>query len=351
MFQGDTSAPVGTDPEPAEFPQRQLPQRRGGVRRRSESARELSLKTPTLLGVGGAHVDRRGRMAAPFVPGASNPGTMREEAGGGALNALRNARRHGVAAAIVSLRGGDAAGETVAATIAEAGITDLSAVFLDRTTPSYTAILDDRGELVAGLADMGLYELAFERHLKRLAFREAAAEADALLCDANMPERAIGVLAEAAGRKPVFAIAISPAKAVRLTPHLGRLSCLFMNRREAAALTGTEGVEALDALRAMGLASAVVTAGGDSLIGYDGDGPFRVVPPAPSEIIDVTGAGDALAGVTTAHLMNGLPLRQAVRRGMAAALLTVADQQAVAAPSDGEFAAALALVPEAEPVR
>ena len=66
--------------------------------------------TGLLLGIGGAHVDRRGRVSVPFVPGASNPGIMQEEAGGGMLNALRAARREGVAASLVSMRGGDAAG-------------------------------------------------------------------------------------------------------------------------------------------------------------------------------------------------------------------------------------------------
>ena len=72
---------------------------------------------PRILGIGGAHIDRRGRLAGLFVPGASNPGRMREEVGGVVFNALRCASQCGAAASLISLRGGDPAGERIAATI------------------------------------------------------------------------------------------------------------------------------------------------------------------------------------------------------------------------------------------
>ena len=71
------------------------------------------------------------------------------------------------------MRGGDASGETVSRAIAAAGIADLSAVFLDRTTPSYTALIDRDGELIVGLADMALYDLAFAKQIRRAKVREA----------------------------------------------------------------------------------------------------------------------------------------------------------------------------------
>src|SRR5690606_9293889 len=179
---------------------------------------------PHILAIGGAHIDRRGQVSGAYIAAASNPGTMREDVGGGVFNALRMAVRRGVSASLMSLRGGDAAGETVARAIADAGIEDLSAVFLDRTTPSYTAILDAEGELAVGFADMGLYDLAFLKQVRRARLREAAAGADALFLDANVPQAGLERLVALAGDRPVFAIAISPAKVVRLRPVLGGLA-------------------------------------------------------------------------------------------------------------------------------
>ncbi|RWD59710.1 MAG: carbohydrate kinase, partial [Mesorhizobium sp.] len=126
----------------------------------------------------------------------------------------------------------DAAADSVASAIDNAGITDLSVVFLDRTTPSYTALIDAEGELIVGLADMALYDLAFPKQMRRSKVREAIAAADAILCDANLPTAALERLVALAGDRPVFAIAVSPAKVVRLAPLLSDLSLLFMNRRE-----------------------------------------------------------------------------------------------------------------------
>jgi len=307
---------------------------------------------PKILAVGGAHIDRRGRITGVYVPGASNPGVMAEDVGGGSFNALRNAVRRGAGGAIMSVRGGDTAGETVSRAILDAGIADLSAIFLDRTTPSYTALLDREGDVIAALADMALYETAFAKQLRRASFRAAVAEADALLCDGNLPADALARLAAVAAGKPLFAIAISPAKVVRLSEILEALSCLFMNFREAAYLAGLPGDapvnEIVARLRAMGLSSAVISRGGAPTVAFDRSGAFSIKPPRPNKIVDVTGAGDALAGATMVALLRGLPLREALREGMAAAMLTVESPASAPEFSDGDFAAALALVPEAE---
>lgn len=305
---------------------------------------------PKLLAVGGAHVDRRGRVSGVYVPGASNPGTMSEDVGGGAFNAARNAAQRGIEVSLMSVRGADPAGENVARAIEQAGIRDLSAVFLDRTTPSYTAFIDRDGEVISGLADMSLYELAFAKQLRRSKAREEAAAADALFADANLPAEALERLAALAAGKPLFAIAISPAKVVRLSGILPRISCLFMNLREAASLSATPAengpVGIARRLRDAGLGAGAITLGGEALTGFDADGVFTITPPKPAAVADATGAGDALAGVAAAALMRGTPFRRALREGIAAAVLTIASPKAVAAISDKALAGMLGLVPE-----
>ncbi|RUW61746.1 carbohydrate kinase family protein [Mesorhizobium sp. M7A.F.Ca.US.008.03.1.1] len=310
------------------------------------------LKSAKVLAVGGAHIDRRGQVSGPYVPAASNPGTMREDVGGGVFNALRSAVRRGVSASLMSVRGGDAAADTVSRAIAEAGIADLSAVFLDRTTPSYTALIDSEGELIVGFADMALYDLAFPKQIRRSKVREVIAAADAILCDANLPSSALERMVALAAGKPVFAIAISPAKVTRLIPVLKELSLVFMNRREAMVLAGVAANaterEVVDGLRCSGLVSGVVTAGGSAMLGFDDAGAFSILPPPPRKVADVTGAGDALAGATVAALLHGLPLRAALREGIAGATLAIESANAVPEFTAASFAEALALVPDAQ---
>ena len=307
---------------------------------------------PRILGIGGAHIDRRGRLAGLFVPGASNPGRMREEVGGVVFNALRCASQCEAAASLISLRGGDPAGERIAAAIEAAGVDDHSAVFLDRGSPSYTALIDRDGELIAGFADMDLYDL-FPRQLRRTACRATIAEADAILCDANLPEAALELVVAHAGDIPVHAIGISPAKVVRLARLLDRIDVLFLNRREAAALTGlsadADPGELTRKLRALGLRRGVMTGGGSDLVAFDADDAFAITPPRPSSIVDVTGAGDAIAGVAVASLAQGASFVEAVRAGMAAARLAIETEASVPRLDAKTLAAALSGVPAAKP--
>lgn len=308
----------------------------------------------TILVMGGAHVDRRGRIAGETVPGASNPGGWFVEAGGGAFNAARNLARLGHRVRLVSPRGGDADGEIVAAAAAAAGVEDTPFTFLDRATPSYTAIIERDGNLVIALADMDLYRLFSPRRLQQRAMREAVAAAGIILTDANLPAEtlaAMGALARAGG-VPLAGIAISPAKVVRFRENLSALAFLFMNEAEARTLAGAAPEDPADwpvALRAAGLSAGVVTRGGKGVVAFDAAGAALVVPPEISALGDVTGAGDSLAAGFLSATLGGAGIGEALRHGVAAAVITVRSPLAVAEEmSQAALADALSLVPQAK---
>lgn len=278
-----------------------------------------------LLAIGGAHVDRIGHVAGRYHPGASNPGQLTASVGGGAFNALRNAVLRGaMPAGMLSARGGDDDGTLVAGTIEQAGIADISAVFLDRRTASYTAILDSGGEQIAGLADMDIYETALPRQFRRKPVRETISSARAVLVDANLPEAALQTICDLA-QGPVFAVAISPVKAMRLAAVADRIAVAFMNRREMKAIGAETGASGLTGLAARGFKRTVVTGGARPVLVLDGDKRFAVEQPPAETVADVTGAGDSLAGATIARLVAApdTPLAEAVRDGVAAAQLTI----------------------------
>lgn len=285
--------------------------------------------------LGGAHLDRRGRIAGETAPGASNPGSWQEDVGGGAFNVARNLALLGHDVQMISPRGGDAAGEKVTAAALAAGIDDTPFVFLDRATPSYTAILERDGNLVIALADMDLYRLFTPRRLRTRSLRDAIARADLIVCDANLPSETLSALTALAREKnlPIAGIAISPAKVVHFENCLPDLTYLFMNAAEATALAGRRALHAgewPELLRIRGLRGGVVTRGGDELAAFSDAGSFTVRPPATPEIADVTGAGDALAAGTLDALLSGRPLAQSLRFGIAASRITLASPHAVA---------------------
>ena len=163
----------------------------------------------SVLVLGGAHIDRRGRISGETVPGASNPGSWFEEAGGGGFNAARNLARLGHAVYMVSPRGGDREGEAVSEAAQIAGVDHRPMVFLDRKTPSYTAILEADGNLVIALADMDLYRLFTPRRMETLQMRARLEEAGQILVDANLPaETLAAIAAQASARGLPMAVSI-----------------------------------------------------------------------------------------------------------------------------------------------
>ena len=307
-----------------------------------------------ILVLGGAHIDRRGMIETETAPGASNPGSWMEEAGGGGFNAARNLSRLGFEVRIIAPRGGDVTGEVVAEAARQAGVEDTPFTFLDRRTPSYTAILERDGNLVIALADMDLYKLFTPRRLKVRAVREAIIASDFLLCDANLPEdtlTALGLIARAC-EKPLAAIAISPAKAVKLKAALGDIDILFMNEAEARALTGETAENVRDwpnILRKAGLSGGVVTRGASEVVAFKGTEKAIPHPPLIREVKDVTGAGDAMASGYLAAIAEGKTIREALRQGAAAAAITVQSSFATSQDlSKDSVEAMLGLVPQAE---
>ncbi len=278
--------------------------------------------------IGGAHMDRRGRISATTALGASNPGSWFEEPGGGAFNAACALSRLGHKVVLICPRGGDSDGEKVGAAAAAAGIIDQPFVFLDRRTPSYTAILENDGNLVIGLADMELYQLFSPRRLASRAIRDALSTADMVLTDANIAEDTLKALAaKTAGlRIPLCAIAISPAKVIRLVPILSSLACLFMNEAEAAIVAGASTQTAAEwpqLLRAAGLASAVITRGRLGAVAYDASGSVILAPQINEDISDVTGAGDGMAAGFIDAMLAGKKLHAQLECGTALATMTV----------------------------
>lgn len=255
---------------------------------------------------------------------------MCEDVGGSAFNAARTAARHGCTVTLMSVRGGDGAGQRVAAVAAASRIADASAVFLDRATPSHTTLFDRDGNVVAALADTGLYDIAFPKQMRRAKIRDEIGRADAVLTDTDLPETALKRLVAAAGERPIFAVATSPGKASRLAPLLPELACLFVTRRAAETLIATTGSQAaqtpsadasslVSALRDLGVGRCVVALVEGAAIAFDAAKAWRFDMPSRPDEDDTT--CEILAGGAVAALSGGRDFPEAVREGVAATMV------------------------------
>lgn len=268
------------------------------------------MKSSRILAIGGAHIVRHGQATDSFAQGEFNPGVMREVVSGDAFNAARMAVQLGGSASLISIRGGDIAGETVSRAIAAEGIEDLSVVFLDRKTPSRTVLLDSDHRLIAGLDDTALYDLVFPKQMRRSKMREVLARSDAIVCDADLPAAALERLAVLAAGKPLFAMAACSTKILRFANLLPQLACLFTKREGAVALssggTQDEIASTVERLRERGLACGIIMEDDGTTVGFDRETLFSI------RSLDPEYSLETLAGATIVALMRGLPMREAL---------------------------------------
>ena len=281
--------------------------------------------------IGGAHLDRHGVLRGPLVLGTSNPGHVHTAFGGVARNVAENLARLGVKTTLISRVGDDETGRQVLRHAANLGIdTAFCSISPERHTASYTAIVDQAGELVVGLADRDIY-LEVQPDILAEAMPVLNVQ-QYWFIDANLPPETIAWLLDRAGETPVALDAISVTLAEGLRSLISKIPLLFANLQQAAALTGVAGtpVEAAAALRALGVRQGVLTAGSQGIAIWTPEA-VEARPAIPAVIRDVTGAGDALVAATLYGLIHRQTLSEAANLGLKAAALTVESADAVSA--------------------
>ncbi len=277
--------------------------------------------------IGGANLDVKARSARPVVAGTSNPGRVVRSPGGVGRNVAENLARLGTPTLLVAAVGSDALGDELLAATAAAGVdvTFVRRVPAPTGTGTYVAVLDDAGELAVAVSDMAATESLTADDVR--AAGAVIARSELLVLDGNLPRDAFTAgwdLAAAAG-VPVVIDPVSVPKAAALADLLDGTRPLFAitpNLDELAVLG--DGVD----LVARGVQLVWVRCGAEGSRLVTTEGSTRL-PSTEAEVVDVTGAGDAMLAAFCHGVLTGSDLVTAARLGHAAAALTVASSATV----------------------
>lgn len=291
---------------------------------------ERSPTQPYVLVVGAAGIDSKGKAHAPFIPGTSVPGLVRVSVGGVARNIADNLARLGVEAVLLSVIGNDGSGRRILLNAAEVGLnTDYLIVSEEHHTSAYLALLDEKGNLVMSVDDMEALTCLTPQMITRR--RGLIKNAAMVVLDSNLPAETITTLLKVANRYGVHVCAdpTSTTLAARLKPHLAQIYMITPNVAEAEILSEKlisnedEAIAAARALVNAGVKIVIITLAEEGVV-YATPGDSGHVPAVATEIIDTTGASDALTATVVFGLLNDIPLDESVRLGASAAALTLA---------------------------
>ncbi|MFK7892936.1 MAG: PfkB family carbohydrate kinase [Granulosicoccus sp.] len=272
-----------------------------------------------LFVAGGLHIDELATVCGAVHMHASNPVSWQHFVGGAAANAAQAMRRvqagktDVVFAAAV---GTDNHAQMLTEGLFQTGVQVFEQIVENKNTGRYSAIMDAHGKLLLGLADTSMAELLRAEFVNELISRFQPA---GTLLDTNLSVPCLSGICkccEASGI-PLGVVAVSPAKAPRVSALATRITVLYCNRGEAEALTesppSTPVYDMCDKLAALGFSRFVLT-----------DGPRDVVvqTPATRDVLPVlskgapktvNGPGDALAGASFARWISGMSLLEAVQ--------------------------------------
>ena len=195
-------------------------------------------------------------------------------------------------------------------------------------TSTYLSVLDDTGEMLAGINDMSIID-----HLSATLLKPQQAmleQSSLIILDCNLPGDTIAWLTGTFAETPIFADTVSTTKALRIKPYLQSIHTLKTGTIEVEALTGLEArnetqlLAVAAQLHSDGVERVFITRGDQGVFYSSSDVQgTQKMQRGEREISNVGGAGDAfLAGLAYAWLENW-PLEKSVRFSLAAADVTL----------------------------
>ena len=279
--------------------------------------------------VGAATIDTKGRGLSAFAPGSSIPGHIRVSVGGVARNVAENLARLGVTTTLLTAVGDDASGRRILQRTTEGGV-DIEHVLVRPQSRSgaYVVIMDETGAPFVSVDDLEIIQAITPRYI--YARRGLIQQADMIVFDANLSSPTIDSLVGLAKKYaiPICADPVSAVLAPRLRDYLADLHLVTPNSTEAQALTGlpaarrSEAEVAAKALVKQGVKIAVVTMAelGVCYAASEGSGN---IPAIKTDVVDLTGGGDAMTAAIIFGLLNDLSVDECIRLGVSAAALTL----------------------------
>jgi ribokinase len=268
--------------------------------------------------VGSVNVDLVVRVERLPGPGETvSGGSFARHGGGKGANQAVAAARAGARTALVGRVGADADGDAARAELAALGV-DVADVARDGAAHTGVALIAVDAE--------GRNQIAVAPGANRAIGPFPAGLLDAgpgcVLLSFDAPDPVLAEAAQAA-RAAGWEVVCNPAPQRDLPPALlAAQPVLVPNEHEAAALAGTDDPEAAARILAGRSGAPVVVTLGAAGALVVADGAALRVPAPVVDVVDTTGAGDALCGTLAAGLAAGLALDAAVRDAVAAASLS-----------------------------
>ncbi len=289
-----------------------------------------------VLVIGSAVLEISGRTPASLQEGVVQSGTIHASVSGVARNIAENLARLDIETVLLSAIADDDIGQHLITHSVLAGIDCSHVLRVDDAETATAMLIYHTDDNWTRIDDLGIAAALDSDFL--LEHEWLIKNATLIVIDATLSTDALDTLFEMATAYDIRVCAdpTSPLMASRLCDYIENLYLIVPNASETAALCdldepATERDSAIGTAQRlvnMGADIAVVTLGEQGLAYADssGGGYIRALQ---TQVVDSAGAGDAFSGAVIFGLLNGVPIDEAMRLGVAAASLTLASEERV----------------------
>eukprot|EP00039_Didymoeca_costata_P010428 m.140278 g.140278 ORF g.140278 m.140278 type:complete len:666 (+) comp14822_c0_seq3:251-2248(+) len=268
-----------------------------------------------------------------FVQGTSNPGIVKQSAGGVAKNIVESYVKTANTAdniLFITPVGQDLAGEVLKDHVQKMGINSAGIITLDHRSPQYVAVHGHRGALLHGVADMKIIESLGWCEVSKH-FEQDLREATIIASDANLNVTFLRQLATFCRKhnKKFWFEPTSDIKAIKCVDAdmLDALTYMSPNKSELVAIVNRMqktvdphcgNQQLVEILLDAGVEHVFLKLGPDGLLhGQKEPRSFTNYPAVQiPKVVNTNGAGDAFVGATLASLLKGETINSSIQLGM-----------------------------------
>ncbi len=293
----------------------------------------MSNHKPYILVLGASIVDITGFSAVKYRTHNSNPGCVKVSLGGVCRNIAETTSRLGVPTKFISVLGNDDHGRSILEHSKLMGYDMSDSLFLkDCTTPTYMAILDERGEMVSAIVDMWSATQIDQAFIDSKS--ETIANAEYTFLDSDQPDILEYILKTFKGKTKFVLDPISAAKAETIRHLIPYFHTIKPNRFEAEVLVGypLQSTEALlragEDLLAQGVENVFISLDENGIF-YANRDSRGIMMARHATVKNVTGAGDSFVAGLGYGYMHNLPLHDTVKFAIGMSLLTISHESTI----------------------
>ncbi len=283
--------------------------------------------------IGAAIMDIMGFPNKQLISYDSVPGEIHTGNGGVGRNIAENLLRLGVTTSFISAFGGDAFALQL-----QRSITDLkgeisNSVFTKKGNSAlHLAIMDDKNDMVAGIAAMDIIQAITPEFLATK--KEFLLSGAKIVVETNISQKSLSWISNHIKKEHLSIDLVSIEMAQKAKKIIGAFGTVKANRKEAAIflerpiLSEDDARLAAKILLKKGCQNIFITMGAEGVLSCNRK--KCIITPAPkTQVASTTGAGDAfMAGVVLGQ-MKALPIETCTAYGMAAALITLKSKETV----------------------